>query len=127
MNQFRQMKQSEAVRKLLVTDNDVMAEAELIAARTLADVNNVTDDCQTTTEVARALGIECEYLNSYLKDIEVLVRRGSGFRLAPNYEGRGLEKYRLFIYYSKDGKQKRRRYLVWTQKGVDFILKLINH
>ncbi len=47
--------------------------------------------------------------------------------LAPSYEGRGLEKYRLFIYYSKDGKQKQRRYLVWTQKGVEFILKLINH
>ncbi len=46
---------------------------------------------------------------------------------APSYEGRGLEKYRLFIYYPKDGKQKQRRYLVWTQKGVEFIFKLINH
>ena len=32
---------------------------------------------------------------------------------------------RLFIYYSKDGKKKRQTYLVWTQKGLEFIRKMI--
>ena len=32
---------------------------------------------------------------------------------------------RLFIYYSKDGKQKERTYLVWTPKGAEMIDKMI--
>ena len=32
---------------------------------------------------------------------------------------------RLFIYYSKNGKKKERTYLVWTQKGADFIREKI--
>jgi len=31
----------------------------------------------------------------------------------------------LFIYYSKDGKQKERTYLVWTPKGAEMIDKMI--
>lgn len=47
------------------------------------------------------------------------------YRLTPEYEGLGLAKDRLFIYYSKDGKQKERTYLVWTTKGAEMIDKMI--
>jgi len=36
-----------------------------------------------------------------------------------------LEQDRLFVYYSKDGKQKERTYLVWTQKGAEMIDNMI--
>ncbi len=125
MDQLIEMSQSVAVRKLLVTDSDVMAEASLITRRTLANVNELTDDCKTTTQVARDLGIERHDLNTFLKEIGVQVKRGGVRHLTSKYMNKGYEKYRLFIYFTRDGKQKQRRYLVWTPKGVNFLKQLI--
>ncbi len=126
MNEVIQMSQSRAVRKLLVTDDDVLAEAGKIAGRTLTGVNSTTDDCLTVRDIAREIGLEANDVNTFLKDSGVQVWKRGQFRLTPEYEKRGLAKVRLFIYYSKDGKQKRRNYLVWTPKGAAFIKKLIN-
>ncbi len=121
MNQNLNSSQSMAVRKLLVTDDDVMAEAGKIAGRRLAGVNSPTGDCLTVSDIAKEIGLEANDVNTFLKDIGVQVWKRGQFQLTPKYEKRGLAKSRLFIYYSKDGKQKRRTYLVWTQKGVEFI------
>ncbi len=125
MNEVIQMSQSRAVRKLLVTDDDVMAEAGKIAGRTLHDVNSPTDDCLTVRDIAREIGLEANDVNTFLKDVGVQVWKRGQFQLTPEYEKRGFAKFRLFIYYSKDGKQKKRHYLVWTPKGVEFIKTLI--
>ncbi len=127
MNQNLNSSQSKAVRMLLVTDDDVMAEAGKIAGRRLAGVNDVTEDCLTARDVAREIGIEVGDLNSFLEDMGVQVWKRGQYILTPNYEKRGLAKNRLFIYYSKDGKQKQRRYLVWTPKGVNFLKQLIKN
>ena len=47
------------------------------------------------------------------------------YRLREDYDGQGLAEDRLFIYYSRAGKKKERTYLVWTQKGLEFIESLI--
>ena len=89
-----------AVRHLLVTDDDVMNEAERIVGHTLQRENQGDNGC--------------------------LRWKQGQYRLTPQYEGRGLTHDRLFIYYStKDGKKKRQTYLVWTPKGLEFIRKLI--
>lgn len=46
-------------------------------------------------------------------------------RLTPGYEGRDLAKERLFVYYSKDGVQRKRTYLVWTTKGARMISRTV--
>ncbi len=124
MNQNLNSSQSKAVRMLLVTDDDVMAEAGKIAGRRLAGVNDVTEDCLTARDVAREIGIEVGDLNSFLEDMGVQVWKRGQYILTPNYEKRGLARNRLFIYYSKDGKQKKRTYLVWTKKGAELIITL---
>ena len=53
-------------------------------------------------------------------------KKGELYRLTPEYEGRGLAQDRLFIYYAKDGKQRERSYLVWTQKGAEEIRRTLN-
>ncbi len=58
MTEAIQMSQSVAVRKLLVTDEDVMAEAGKIAGRTLHGVNSLTDDCLTVRDIARMIWLE---------------------------------------------------------------------
>ena len=104
-----------------LTDEDIMHEAERIVTRTLNSCNQHADGCITATDIAKAIGMETKDLNTYLTDKGIQAWRRGQFRLTPQYEGRGLAQNRLFIYYSKDGKQKERTYLVWTQKGADFI------
>ena len=114
----------QGIRKLLVTDGDVMNEAERIVGRTLTANNKHADGCITTTDIARGFGMETRDLNAFLTDKGVQRWKRGQFRLTPDFEGRGLAQDRLFIYYSKDGKQKERTYLVWTQEGADFIREL---
>ena len=113
------------VRKLLVTDEDVMNEAQRIIGRTIVSFNKNADGCVTATDIAEAIGMEVKDLNAFLTDRKVQKWQRGQYRLTPEYEGLGLAKDRLFIYYSKDGKQKERTYLVWTQKGAEFIIKKV--
>ena len=114
-----------AVRHLLVTDDDVMHEAERIVGFTLQRENQGDKGCLTVTEIARELEMEPHDLNSFLCDLGIQKWKAGQYRLLPQYEGRGLTHDRLFIYYSKDGKKKQQTYLVWTKKGLEFILNLL--
>ena len=114
-----------AVRHLLVTDDDVMTEAERIVGHTLQRENLGDNGCLTVTEIAKELDMEARDLNSFLRDAGIQKWKQGQYRLNPQYEGRGLTHDRLFIYYSKDGKKKHQTYLVWTPKGLEFIRKLI--
>ena len=122
----RERIQAGAVRHLLVTDADVMDEAERIVGLQLTSCNRNADGCITTTDIAKLIGLETRDLNSFLVDRGIQKWQRGQFRLTPSYEGRGLAQDRLFIYYSKQGKQKQQTYLVWTQAGADFILKAMN-
>jgi len=114
-----------AVRHLLVTDSDVMNEAERIVGKTLQRENQGDNGCLTVTEIARELEMEARDLNTFLRDMGIQKWKHGQYRLTPQYEGLGLTHDRLFIYYSKDGKKKRQTYLVWTPKGLAFIKNLI--
>ena len=121
----REQRQQGATRMLLVTDGDVITEAERIVGRQLTSNNRKADGCVTTTDIAKTLGITTKDLNVFLTDTGVQRWQRGQFRLTPEYEGRGLAQDRLFVYYSKDGKQKERTYLVWTNKGAELILERV--
>ena len=123
LEQERLMQQG--VRHLLITDQDVMHEAEMIIGRMLVSFNKNADGCVTATDIAKALGMDVHDLNSFLTDKKVQRWQRGQYRLTPEYEGLGLAQDRLFIYYSKDGKQKESTYLVWTTKGAEMIDKMI--
>ena len=123
LEQERMMQQG--VRKLLITDQDVMHEAEMIIGRTLVSFNQNADGCITASDIAKAIGMEVKDLNSFLTDRKIQRWKRGQYHLTPEYEGLGLAQDRLFIYYSKDGKQKERTYLVWTQKGAEMIDNMI--
>ena len=112
-------------QKLLVTENDILYEAQRIIGRTLVSFNKNADGCITASDIAKAMGMEVKDLNSFLTDRKIQRWKRGQYHLTPEYEGLGLAQDRLFIYYSKDGKQKERTYLVWTQKGAEMIDKMI--
>ena len=117
--------QQGAVRHLLVSDADVMTEAERIVTNTLVNSNRNADGCITMKEIAAQYGMDVKDMNSFLVDRGIQKWMRGQYRLTANYEGRGLAEDRLFIYYSKEGRQKKQTYLVWTQKGADFINSLL--
>ena len=112
-------------QKLLMTEEEVVHAAELIIGRTIVSFNQYADGCITASDIAKAMGMETKELNSFLTDRKVQRWKRGQYRLTPEYEGLGLAQDRLFIYYSKDGKQKERTYLVWTQKGAEMIDRMI--
>ena len=113
------------VRQLMVSDDEVLNAAEHIVGQQLKDGNRRAEGCVTTTDIARTLGMATHDLNAFLADSGIQRWQRGQYRLTADYEGRGLAQDRLFVYYSKDGKQKHRSYLVWTPKGAEMILKRI--
>ena len=114
----------EGVRMLMVTDEEVVHEADVIVGRTLVSFNQHADGCITARDIAQAMGLKVKALNAWLTDMGVQAWREGRYWLTQNYEGLGLAQDRLFIYYSKDGKKKERTYLVWTPKGAEMIGKM---
>ena len=93
--------------------------------RELEVLNGDPKDFITTTEIAKAYGLETSDLISFLRDMKVLMPRGRQ-RLTSQYAESGLAENRHCRYYSLKGELKESIYLVWTEKGRDFINKLIN-
>ena len=112
---------SHCTQKLLVTENVILHEAEKIIGRTIVSFNQHADGCITASDIAKAIGMDVKELNSFLTDKKIQRWVRGQYRLTPEYEELGLAQDRLFVYYSKDGKQKERTYLVWTPKGANMI------
>lgn len=121
----RERIQQTGLRRLMVTDSDVMDEAERIVGRQLLENNAHSDDCLTMTEIAKVFNMNASDMNSFLCDKGIQSWSRGQYRLREEYESMGLAEDRLFIYYSRAGKKKERTYLVWTQRGLDFIESLV--
>ena len=85
-----------AVRHLLVTDDDVMNEAERIVGHTLQRENQGDNGCLTVTEIARELEMEARDLNSFLRDKGIQKWKQGQYRLTPQYEGAGVDTRQAF-------------------------------
>jgi phage regulator Rha-like protein len=122
----REKKVQGGVRRLLLSDADVLDESERIVGRVLDRDNAQSDGCTTTTDIARTLGMETRDLIAVLRDFGVLKARGRQ-RLTPEYEGLGLTEMRHYRFYSLQGELKEQVYLVWTEKGRELILRMTDN
>lgn len=113
--------------KMLTTAQEVLLESENIIADQLAELNSESDGCFTVSQIAEVYNMRPEDLNSFLVDQDVQRKRGGRYRLLSPYEDQGLAQDRTIYYYSLEGKIKRRTYLVWTERGRDFIIDMIKH
>ena len=105
-----------------LSEQEVVAVANRIAQRTVKQKNLAADNCLSASEVAKRVGLaDAKLLNSMLVDRGVIKWTGGRYRLTPDYEGRGLAQDRFFLYRSLEGEQKERSYLVWTERGKQFI------
>ena len=100
---------------------EVLARAHQIVGRTLRLLNGPNCDCLTATQVAESWGMDVHSFNSLLRRMGIQYKKGGGWHLSPELEGRGLAETRYFLYYSLMGEPRSRAYLVWTPKGVQYL------
>lgn len=96
-----------------------------VIAKMLAERNKGTEDCVTTSFLARQIGMTPMELNECLIDLKILKRnrREKSLKLTQKHENKGLSKYRSKFSYNCQGQIFEIVYPVWTKKGVEFLAK----
>lgn len=84
--------------------------------KTLQSVNT-----QTTTQVAKSLGMDAHKLNRKLKEAGILYNQSGQWLLKQPYASWGLHSTRTQTYTRSDGSTGTSTYTVWTEKGKRFI------
>lgn len=79
---------------------------------------------QTSTQVAKQIGMYTEKLHKKLKEIGIIYRQSGQWILHTPYSTFGLHSTRTQTYTRSDGSVGTSIYTVWTTKGVRFIISL---
>ena len=81
--------------------------------------------CFTVTQIGKELNMTGHDLNMLLCQMGIQYPQSGQYLLYANYARQGLAKNRNFEYHSADGELKTKTYLVWTERGRNFIHKLV--
>ena len=124
------------------TDEEVLARAlqimkaavkrrdeEIARLKPRADyADSVLDaiNCITTTQLAKELGMSAQELNRRLCEMRIQYWQSGQYMLYAPYARMGLAKSRTHKHTLKHGMVITEMYLVWTERGRDFIHQLLN-
>lgn len=79
---------------------------------------------QTTTQVAKQIGMEAPKLNKKLKELGILYKQSCQWLLHSPYSSWGMHSTRTQTFTRSDGSTGTSVYTVWATKGVRFIIAL---
>ena len=82
--------------------------------------------CFTVTQIGKELGMTGHDLNVLLCSHKIQYAQSGQYLLYADYARQGLAKNRTFSREGSDGTLHTRTYLVWTEKGRDFIHQLLD-
>ena len=82
--------------------------------------------CFTVTQIGKELNMTGHDLNMLLCQMRIQYVQSGQYLLYADYARQGLAKNRTFEFHSPDGELKTRTYLVWTERGRNFIHQLLN-
>lgn len=85
------------------------------------DVLN-TKSSMTTTQIAKSFGMTSHKLNTYLNDKGIQFKMSGMWMLYKEYDGKGYAEIRTYVNKKKETTC---HYLVWTEKGKEFIYNLL--
>ncbi len=85
------------------------------------DVLN-TKGSMTATQIAKSFGMTSHKLNTYLNDKGIQYKKSGMWNLYKEYDGKGYTEVRTYINKKKETTC---HYLVWTEKGKEFIYNLL--
>lgn len=130
-------------------DLTIMARAHLILQRTIEEQQRIleaqdaqieeirpmaeyaedallAEDCMTTTQLAKSLGMTAIELNKWLCSHHIQYWQSGQYMLYADYARRGYGKHRTHLYRDEYGDPHTRSYLVWTERGKEFVFRLVN-
>ena len=117
-------------RALEIVKNTLQQRNEEIAKlKPKADyVDEVLDSitCVTTTQLAKELGMTAQELNRRLCEMRIQYWQSGQYMLYADFARQGLAKSRTRKHTLKHGMVLTEMYLVWTERGRDFIHRLFN-
>ena len=82
--------------------------------------------CITTTQLAKELGMTAQELNRRLCEMRIQYWQSGQYMLYADYARMGLAKTRTRKHVLKHGMVLTEMYLVWTERGRDFIHQLLD-
>ena len=82
--------------------------------------------CITTTQLAKELGMTAQELNRRLCEMHIQYWQSGQYMLYADYARQGFAKSRTHKRTSGTGVVRTEMYLVWTERGRDFIHRLLN-
>lgn len=87
----------------------------------------LAENCQTTTTIAKDLGMSAIALNQKLKELGVQYQTREGhWVLYAKYQDLGYTDQRKHPYFGRNGEPLCRINTVWTERGREFIHRLLN-
>ncbi len=102
-------------------DKMLLRSSQELICSMMQERNAGTEDCITTTDLAREIGIPREYLADYLLSIGLLRKVAVRKKVAKKATELGYATCRYRFEYDCKGRLKEIEYPVWTPDGVDFI------
>ena len=82
--------------------------------------------CFTTTQLAKELDMTAQELNRLLCEMHIQYWQSGQYLLYADYARQGYAKNRTHSHRGHDGLLHTHTYLVWTERGRDFIHQLLN-
>ena len=111
--------------RLLACDEEVLDEADDILGDELAKLNKYSRNCYTASEIAKVFGMDGRDLNSFLADQNIIRWARGQWRLTQKYKHMELTEDRYKYVHDFEGRRKLVSYLVWTERGREFLIDLI--
>ncbi len=125
-----------------MSDIEIMARAVLISAKQIEALANQVEElapkaeyceevlesvsCLTTTQIAKELEMSAIELNRWLCEQGIQYPQSGQYMLYADYARRGFAQNRSHSYRDHKGELHTKTYLVWTERGREFIHKLRN-
>lgn len=121
-----QLKNEREEKQRLEQQNALQEEQLLQASPKVSYYDNHLQsvNTQTSTQVAKQIGMDAEKLHKKLKEIGVIYRQSGQWLLHTPYSTWGIHSTRTQTYTRSDGSIGTNVYTVWTTKGVRFIIAL---
>lgn len=121
-----QLKNEREEKQRLERQNALQEEQLLQAAPKVSYYDNHLQsvNTQTSTQVAKQIGMDAEKLHKKLKEIGVIYRQSGQWLLHTPYSTWGLHSTRTQTYTRSDGSMGTSVYTVWTEKGRRFVIAL---
>ena len=111
------------MQKALERRDKRIAELEPRAAYADEVIDSIS--CLTTTQVAKGLGMTAIELNRRLCHSHVQYFQSGQYLLYADYARAGYAQNRTYSYRDSEGETRTHSYLVWTERGREFIHRLL--